>query len=179
MGIGGVQCCIYSVESPGGFWVLGRTPVRLYDPTAPDPILLRAGDRVRFRPIDRAEYDAIAAVVAARPLPAPDLDRVMSDPAIQDAGPLTTVQDLGPPGQLRVRHPAVGADGPRGLRPRQPPGRQSGRRRRARVHADRPAAASSPTTALVAVTGADMPVTVNGAAVPALGDDRACARATC
>ncbi len=63
--IGGVQCCIYSVESPGGFWVLGRTPVRLYDPAAPDPILLRAGDHVRFRPIDRAEYDAIAALVDA------------------------------------------------------------------------------------------------------------------
>jgi len=45
--------------------VLGRTPVRLYDPTAPDPILLRAGDHVRFRPIDRAEYDAIAAEVDA------------------------------------------------------------------------------------------------------------------
>jgi KipI family sensor histidine kinase inhibitor len=63
--IGGVQCCIYSVESPGGFWVLGRTPVRLYDPTAADPILLRAGDHVRFRPIDRAEFDAIAAEVDA------------------------------------------------------------------------------------------------------------------
>jgi inhibitor of KinA len=60
-----VQCCIYSVESPGGFWVLGRTPVRLYDPAAADPILLRAGDHVRFRPIDRAEYDAIAAEVDA------------------------------------------------------------------------------------------------------------------
>ena len=63
--IGGVQCCIYSVESPGGFWVLGRTPVRLYDPTAADPILLRAGDHVRFRPVDRTEYDAIAAEVDA------------------------------------------------------------------------------------------------------------------
>jgi len=63
--IGGIQCCIYSVESPGGFWVLGRTPVRLYDPAAADPILLRAGDQVRFRSIERAEYDAIAAEVAA------------------------------------------------------------------------------------------------------------------
>jgi len=58
--IGGMQCCIYPVESPGGFWVLGRTPIQLYDPAAPDPILLRAGDHVRFRPISRAEYDAIA-----------------------------------------------------------------------------------------------------------------------
>jgi KipI family sensor histidine kinase inhibitor len=63
--IGGMQCCIYSVESPGGFWVLGRTPVRLYDPSAADPILLRAGDRVRFRIIDRAEFETIAAAVGA------------------------------------------------------------------------------------------------------------------
>jgi inhibitor of KinA len=65
VGIGGVQCCIYSVESPGGFWILGRTPLRLYDPAAADPILLRAGDHVRFRAIDRREFDAIADAVAA------------------------------------------------------------------------------------------------------------------
>ena len=63
--IGGAQTSIYSVESPGGFWLLGRTPLRLYDPTAAEPILLRAGDRVRFRPIDAAEFDTIAAAVAA------------------------------------------------------------------------------------------------------------------
>jgi inhibitor of KinA len=62
--IGGIQCCIYSVESPGGFWVLGRTPLRLYDPRSADPILLRAGDHVRFTMITRAEFDAIASSVA-------------------------------------------------------------------------------------------------------------------
>ena len=66
VGIGGIQFCIYSVESPGGYWILGRTPLRLYDPDAPDPILLRAGDRVRMRPIDRAEFNRIEAAVAAR-----------------------------------------------------------------------------------------------------------------
>jgi KipI family sensor histidine kinase inhibitor len=66
VGIGGIQCCIYSVESPGGFWILGRTPVALYDPSASEPTLLRPGDRVRFRRIDRAEFDAIGAAVAAR-----------------------------------------------------------------------------------------------------------------
>ena len=66
VGIGGVQCCIYSVQSPGGFWVLGRTPVRIFDAAAEAPILLRPGDRVRFRPIDRAEYDRIAARVEGR-----------------------------------------------------------------------------------------------------------------
>jgi inhibitor of KinA len=65
-GLGGAQYCIYSVESPGCYWLLGRTPVRLYDPEAAEPTLLRPGDRVRMRPIDRAEYEAIAARVAAR-----------------------------------------------------------------------------------------------------------------
>jgi len=45
--------------------VLARTPLRLYDPAAADPVLLKPGDRVRFRAIDRAAYDAIAAAVAA------------------------------------------------------------------------------------------------------------------
>lgn len=66
VGIGGIQCCIYSVESPGGYWILGRTPLRLYDPDAAEPVLLRAGDQVRFRPVERPEFDAIAAAVAAR-----------------------------------------------------------------------------------------------------------------
>ena len=65
VGIGGIQVCIYSVESPGGYWILGRTPVALYDPESTDPILLRPGDLVRFRPIDRGEYDDISAAVKA------------------------------------------------------------------------------------------------------------------
>lgn len=66
VGIGGMQLCIYSVESPGGYWLLGRTPLRLYDPGADQPILLRPGDRVRLRPIERDEFDRIADAVAAR-----------------------------------------------------------------------------------------------------------------
>jgi KipI family sensor histidine kinase inhibitor len=66
VGIGGAQCCIYSVESPGGYWILGRTPLRLYDAGAPDPILLRPGDSVRFRPIDGREFETISAAAAAR-----------------------------------------------------------------------------------------------------------------
>jgi inhibitor of KinA len=66
VGIGGIQCCIYSLESPGGYWILGRTPLRLYDPDAADPVLLRPGDRVRFRRIDRPEFEEIRASVAAR-----------------------------------------------------------------------------------------------------------------
>jgi inhibitor of KinA len=66
IGIGGIQSCIYAVDSPGGFWVLGRTPLRIYDPESPDPILLRPGDLVNFRRIDRGEYNRISAEVKAR-----------------------------------------------------------------------------------------------------------------
>ena len=63
--IGGTQCCIYPLDSPGGFRVLGRTPLRLYDPDGAEPTLLRAGDRVRYRRIARTEFDRIAAAVAS------------------------------------------------------------------------------------------------------------------
>lgn len=66
VGIGGVQSCVYSVQSPGGFWVLGRTPLKIFDPGSEAPILLRPGDRVRFRRIDRQEYDRIAGEVERR-----------------------------------------------------------------------------------------------------------------
>lgn len=52
--IGGSHTGIYSVESPGGWHLLGRTDVRLFDPeSAGDAMfLLRAGDRVKFVPVD-------------------------------------------------------------------------------------------------------------------------------
>lgn len=46
--IAGNQTGIYPLESPGGWRIIGRTPLRLFDPAAPEPFLLRAGDRVRF-----------------------------------------------------------------------------------------------------------------------------------
>jgi inhibitor of KinA len=62
--IGGTQCSIYPVDSPGGFWVLGRTPVLLYDPGRED-LLLRPGDRIRFRPISADEFPVLAEAAAA------------------------------------------------------------------------------------------------------------------
>ncbi|MGL1834834.1 5-oxoprolinase subunit PxpB [Rhodocyclaceae bacterium SMB388] len=51
---------IYPWESPGGWHLLGRCPVRLFDPTRTDPALLQPGDRVSFLPVGRDEYDALA-----------------------------------------------------------------------------------------------------------------------
>lgn len=60
------QTGIYPVDSPGGWRILGRTPVRLFDPASPSPTKLQMGDRVRFRRIDRREYAALAAAAGGR-----------------------------------------------------------------------------------------------------------------
>lgn len=65
VGIGGSQTGIYPLESPGGWQLLGQTPIKTYDPERDVPILFEAGDYIRFVPIDQAEYEAIAQAVAA------------------------------------------------------------------------------------------------------------------
>ena len=55
--IGGSQTGIYPIKSPGGWNVIGRTPLQLFDPQKNPPALLRAGDRVRFRSITRDEFE--------------------------------------------------------------------------------------------------------------------------
>jgi KipI family sensor histidine kinase inhibitor len=52
---------IYPWVSPGGWRILGRTPLRLFDPERARPALFAPGDAIRFRPIDRAEFDELAA----------------------------------------------------------------------------------------------------------------------
>jgi inhibitor of KinA len=66
VGIGGVQTGIYPVESPGGWRIIARTPLRLFDPGASWPFLLAPGDVLRFVPVERAEYDEVARRVASR-----------------------------------------------------------------------------------------------------------------
>lgn len=59
--IGGAQTGIYPDALPGGWQLIGRTPLRLFDPAADEPAALRPGDRVRFAPIDAARFDALWA----------------------------------------------------------------------------------------------------------------------
>lgn len=59
--IGGAQTGIYPDALPGGWQLIGRTPLRLFDPAAAEPTALRPGDRVRFAPIDAARFDALWA----------------------------------------------------------------------------------------------------------------------
>jgi len=56
---------VYPQETAGGWHLIGRTPVRLFDATAPSPALLQAGDNVCFQTVTLAEYDSLRAKVAA------------------------------------------------------------------------------------------------------------------
>lgn len=65
VGIGGAQTGVYPLPSPGGWQIIGRTPVRPYDPDRTPPILYLAGDYLRFVPITPSEYQSIDAQVKA------------------------------------------------------------------------------------------------------------------
>jgi inhibitor of KinA len=58
VGIAGVQTGIYPAETPGGWRLIGRTPLKPFDPDRAEPFLMRAGDAVQFYAISRTEYDA-------------------------------------------------------------------------------------------------------------------------
>jgi KipI family sensor histidine kinase inhibitor len=57
VGIAGLQTGIYPSESPGGWSIVGRTPVSLFDANRVEPFLFAAGDTVQFYSVDRAEYE--------------------------------------------------------------------------------------------------------------------------
>jgi KipI family sensor histidine kinase inhibitor len=60
--IGGIQAVIVSIPLPTGWYVLGRTPLRPFEPERDDPFLFRAGDHVRFRRIDTADFQRLASL---------------------------------------------------------------------------------------------------------------------
>lgn len=60
VGIAGEQTGMYPVASPGGWRLLGRTPVKLYDPLQPE-LKYRSGEYIRFKAIDEQEYQMIEA----------------------------------------------------------------------------------------------------------------------
>ncbi|MDF1778008.1 MAG: allophanate hydrolase subunit 1 [Rhizobiaceae bacterium] len=71
VGYGGCFSCVYSVRGAGGYQMFGVTPMPIYDPTQQTPYLkdfmvfFRPGDIVKWKPIDREEYDRNLAEVEA------------------------------------------------------------------------------------------------------------------
>ena len=56
VGIGGTQTGVYPLSTPGGWQIIGRTPLALFRPGAAEPALLRVGDKVKFRAITPEEF---------------------------------------------------------------------------------------------------------------------------
>lgn len=59
VGIAGSQTGLYPVESPGGWQLIGRTPLKVFDPLNQQPFLYSAGDYLQFEPITAEEYERI------------------------------------------------------------------------------------------------------------------------
>jgi KipI family sensor histidine kinase inhibitor len=59
VGIGGAQTGVYPMATPGGWQLIGRSPIQFFSPDRSPPSLLLAGDRVRFRAISREEFDRV------------------------------------------------------------------------------------------------------------------------
>jgi inhibitor of KinA len=57
--VGGGQTGVYPLETPGGWYLIGRTPLAMFDPDRAEPFLLQPGDHVRFAPIDEERYLAV------------------------------------------------------------------------------------------------------------------------
>ena len=101
VGIAGRQTGIYPADGPGGWRVIGRTDIELFDDTREPPTLMQAGDTVRFVPVSSIE---------------PRLPRVRVAPnvgsrtvTVLQAGWQTSVQDLGRWGWQRFGVPVAGA----------------------------------------------------------------------
>jgi KipI family sensor histidine kinase inhibitor len=115
--IGGAQTGIYPQATPGGWRIVGQTPVAMFDPACSPGALLGPGDRVAFRPIDRRTFHDIAARVRAGTYAPETVDatgapvriatnrlatstgRGLAALEVVAPGLITTVQDRGRPGR--------------------------------------------------------------------------------
>jgi len=94
VGIAGGQTGVYTIQSPGGWYCLGRTPLNCFDPSQDPPAMLRAGDLIKFVPTDEEIIEKEVEKVE---------NPIAENPWIQilSPGPLTTVQDIGRHGYSR------------------------------------------------------------------------------
>lgn len=94
VGLAGLQTGVYPVASAGGWQLVGRTSLTLFDPFRAEPALVAPGDRVRFRPV--------AELAEPAPRPAPTHSPARPVAVVREPGLLTSVQDAGRTGHRRV-----------------------------------------------------------------------------
>lgn len=105
VGLADAMTGIYPLASPGGWRLIGRTPLAIYEPMEADPILLRPGDRVRFTPVREASFRERPAA-AHLPIPRHPVFEV------QSPGLYSTVQDRGRRGYRSLGVPPSGVMDP-------------------------------------------------------------------
>ncbi|MDB4894917.1 MAG: putative allophanate hydrolase [Firmicutes bacterium] len=109
VGIGGTQTGIYPAPSPGGWQLIGRTPLRLFDPHRDSPALLEPGNTVRFVSVSPERFAELEQANAA-PKPArPAYMEGRAGVRMLQPGLATTVQDLGRRGYQAYGVPVAGA----------------------------------------------------------------------
>jgi len=167
VGIAGAQTGVYPVSSPGGWNLIGRTPLTLFDPAREQPSLVQAGDVVRFSPISLQEFEEKQPhEFTCYPQICDVSEQDVGGCDVLEPGMLTTVQDDGRWGLQNMGIPVSGAMD-----------RQALALGNFLVGNEEGAAALeitlfSPrlvftTDALVALTGADMGLLVDGRDAPA------------
>lgn len=115
VGIAGEQAGVYPHASPGGWNIIGRTPLKLFSPQLRDfegdhPTYLRSGDPVKFYAISKAEFERISGSVSARKMQIP-VGTASLSPAftVLQSGFQTTIQDNGRKGWREYGVPLSGA----------------------------------------------------------------------
>lgn len=109
VGIAGAQTGVYPVASPGGWNIIGRTPLALFDSSREQPSLVQPGDTVHFVPISQKEFEEQQAHASAGyPQTYNVSQHEDSGCEVLDPGMLTTVQDGGRWGQQNLGVPVSG-----------------------------------------------------------------------
>jgi KipI family sensor histidine kinase inhibitor len=103
VGIGGAQTGLYTIGGPGGWRLIGRTTLLVYDPRRDPPGLIRAGDQVRFKATHAADFPEIPQAKGSLPEPGHEVLEVLKP------GAFTTVQDRGRWGYQFQGVPVCGA----------------------------------------------------------------------
>jgi KipI family sensor histidine kinase inhibitor len=110
VGIAEKQTGIYPCEAPGGWRIIGRTPLRLFNPLQQPPALLQLGDTVKFKPISEKEFRITEKTTQKQPADHfPKNKNGIKVFQVLKPGFFTTVQDLGRYGYLKYGVPISGA----------------------------------------------------------------------
>jgi antagonist of KipI len=112
VGIAGRQTGIYPVDSPGGWRIIGRTPLRLFNPGSSKPFPVSPGDAIRFEPIDAEEFRRLKNADVTGASPATAISPGVTDTGVITVlkpGLLTTVQDEGRHGYRAFGMPVSGS----------------------------------------------------------------------